>query len=132
MSNPTFMFRGRIYNARVGEIITIKNDTSILGDGIKISTGEYEIYAQKISSSNNTTILRIEKVDKAIVPVPVIPPEELQVSGEDLPDKPNLSKFTKAQLIEFAQNIGIELSNDKITKKAVIELINQEYSNYEI
>ena len=124
MNNPSFIFQGRIYNAKIGEILTLKQPTDFPGDGMRITTSEYEIFAKKISYDKNKVLLKIEKINPVSIS-PKVP--ELEVNSEDLPEKPNLSKYTKSQLMEFAENIGIEFTTEKITKKEIIELINQEY-----
>ena len=122
--NKNFIFQGRVYKAQIGEILTLKQPTDFPGDGIRITTSEYEIFAKKISYDKNKVLLKIEKINPIQIK-PEIP--ELEVNSQDLPEKPNLSKYTKAQLIEFAEDIGIEFTTEKITKKEIIELINQEY-----
>lgn len=124
MSIATFIFQGKIYKAQVGELIAFNSDVDVPGDGILISTADYDIYAQKISSDASTSILRIEKVVPAHYPLSST--DMVQVPIKQLPEKPKLTQYTKQQLIDFAQSIGIEIMS-KLTKKEIIALINMKY-----
>lgn len=112
MYDLTFM--GQDYRIEIGSIIEVEDKMRMFGDWIKLCTDEFDVDLSKVSHIRGITQFRVEDIIDRDTPI-VTPPEVVE-------EKVNLKSMLKADLIEYAQNIGIEV-NSKMTKAKIIEAI---------
>lgn len=112
MYDLTFM--GQDYRIEIGSIIEVEDKMRMFGDWIKLCTDEFDVDLSKVSHVRGITQFRVEDIIDRDTPI-VTPPEVVE-------EKVNLKSMLKADLIEYAQNIGIEV-NSKMTKAKIIEAI---------
>lgn len=111
MYDLTFM--GQDYRIEIGSIIEVEDKMRMFGDWVKLCTDEFDVELSKVSHVRGITQFRVEDIIDRDTPI-VIP--------EVVEEKVNLKSMLKADLIEYAKNIGVEV-NPKMTKAKIIEAI---------
>lgn len=120
MSELSFVFQGKVYQAKKGEIISADYNPAF-GEWIRMTTEEYDFVAHQIALDKGKLLYKIDEIvyfsDENPYPTGS---EVFSTTPPNLP--PDLSKLKKADLLHIAQEIGFDVST-KLTKKDLIELI---------
>lgn len=119
MSNLSFVFQGKVYQAVEGELIVAQYDPAF-GRWLTLTTADYEFHATQVDVQEDKLIYKIDKVtyfsDDCFNNVYR---EAIELSNESAPD---LSKLKKTELIKVAECMGLQVSA-KMTKKELLNLI---------
>lgn len=108
----SFIFQGRIYEIKRGEVLTLKKSKFPMAQknsSIKIVLPDCELTIDKIAETEDESQFKISTITTT--------------NGTQL-NLDNISKLTKSELLEYADKFGIK-ADKKLTKKALIELIEQ-------
>lgn len=107
MYDLTFM--GQDYRIEIGSIIEVEDKMRMFGDWVKLCTDEFDVDLSKVSHVRGITQFRVEDIVDRDTPI-------------EIEEEVNLKSMLKADLIEYAKNIGVEV-NSKMTKAKIIEAI---------
>ena len=102
-------FLGKNYKIEEGSIIEVEDTSMMFGDWIKICTDEFDVECSKLEHKRGISKFKVDTITKRDTPV-------------EIEEEVNLKSMLKADLIEYAKNIGVEV-NPKMTKAKIIEAI---------
>ena len=102
-------FLGKDYKIEEGSIIEVEDKSTMFGDWIKICTDEFDVECSKLEHKRGISKFKVDIITKRDTPV-------------EIEEEVNLKSMLKADLIEYAKNIGVEV-NSKMTKAKIIEAI---------
>ena len=81
----------------------------MFGDWIKICTDEFDVECSKLEHRRGMSKFKVDTITERNTPI-------------EIEEEINLKSMLKADLIEYAKNIGVEV-NSKMTKAKIIEAI---------
>ena len=102
-------FLGKDYKIEEGSIIEVQDTSTMFGDWIKICTDEFDVECSKIGHVRGISKFKVDTITERDTPI-------------EIEEEINLKSMLKADLIEYAKNIGVEV-NSKMTKAKIIEAI---------
>lgn len=129
----SFIFQGRIYAVRMGEIVRVYN-SYLYGDTITLGTERYEVLLTKVSDEQNCSIYEITEItdlslfndypeeENIVDDTSDVLEEEPATESYNQEDFPDLTKLKKDELINLALSWNLDV-NSKMTKRDIIELI---------
>lgn len=102
-------FLGKDYKIEEGSIIEVEDKSTMFGDWIKICTDEFDVECSKIEHKRGITKFKVDTITERDTPV-------------EIEEHINYNSMRKADLIDFAKNLGVEVDS-KMTKAKIIEAI---------
>ncbi len=121
--NDTFIFQGRIYNVKLGEIVYAFNNDQLFGNALVIGTDKYELVLDKIAEEKYAYVYKIVEITDLSKFNDEIE-EDIKEEKSQTNEFPDLTKLKKDQLINMALSMGYDVTS-KMTKKDLIELVEK-------
>ena len=122
--NDTFIFQGRIYNVKLGEIVYAFNNDQLFGNALVIGTDKYELVLNKVAEEKYAYVYKIVEITDLSKFNDEIEEEDIKEEKSQTNEFPDLTKLKKDQLINMALSMGYDVTS-KMTKKDLIELIEK-------
>ena len=115
---------GRRFRKKAGLGIISLPGLPGLGEDVIVEGDEYARFCPAVLEEvfDAPTKPAAKKIEKVATPPP--PPPEPEVEEDDEGEPPNMS-WKKAELLEYADGLGLELP-DKATKAEILEAIEEE------